>query len=80
MTPEQFAAWRRAMYPTPHAAATALGMNHEMVAAYERGCWRNRKDRPYPIPRVVELACAALAQGITEYDGRPLAVLRSSGR
>jgi DNA-binding XRE family transcriptional regulator len=42
----------------------ALGIPREAVIGYEKGV---RNGRPFPIPRSVELACAALAQDITAY-------------
>jgi transcriptional regulator with XRE-family HTH domain len=45
-------------------AADALGQSKGNIQNYERG--RRRDDeRPVVIPRTVELACAALALGIT---------------
>lgn len=39
------------------------------VQNYERGHRAGSDPRPVEIPRTVELACAALALGITSYDG-----------
>jgi len=52
--------------------ADALGMSKASVELYERGSRRD-DDRPVVIPRTVELACAALAQGITSYVDPPAA-------
>jgi len=68
MTPEQFKAWRKHMNLSQQEAADALGLSKGSVDLYERG--RRREDeRPVVIPKTVELACAALALGITRYDG-----------
>lgn len=68
MTPEQFKAWRKHMNLSQQEAADALGLSKGSVDLYERG--RRREDeRPVVIPKTVELACAALALGITHYDG-----------
>jgi len=68
MTPDQFKAWRKHMNLSQQEAADALGLSKGSVDLYERG--RRREDeRPVVIPKTVELACAALALGITRYDG-----------
>ncbi|WP_210482731.1 helix-turn-helix domain-containing protein [Microvirga antarctica] len=68
MTREQFKSWRNHMGLTQQAAADALGISKGSVDLYERG--RRREDeRPVVVPKTVELACAALALGITEYQG-----------
>ena len=68
MTPEQFKAWRKHLALSQAEAATALGLSRGSVELYERG--RRREDeRPVVIPKTVELACAALALGVSDYDG-----------
>ena len=67
MTNEQFAKWRESHFPRRSVAARALGINHETVAALESGV--TRKGKPYPVPLVVELACAAWSLNIRAYDG-----------
>ena len=47
-------------------AADALGLSKASIELYERGSRRD-DDRPVVIPRTVELACAALMQGIATY-------------
>lgn len=61
MTPAAFRAWRRRMGWSQQAAANALGISRRTVINYEQG-------KPEP-SRVVGLACAALALGITDYTG-----------
>ncbi len=66
MTPEQFKAWRTRMGFSQSRAAEALGISRSSVINYEAG--EHRGDgRPAPIPKTVELACAAIAAGITAY-------------
>ena len=54
MTPATFHAWRKRLSFTQAEAAASLGMGLRMVQKYEAGA---------PIPRVVALACAAIAMG-----------------
>lgn len=69
MTAQQFRAWRAHMKMSKRAAAEALGLGQATVDLYELGHRRDDKTRAVPIPLHVELACAALALGITRYDG-----------
>ena len=59
MTPQQFKAWRKRLGLTQARAADAIGMSATQIKNYEAG--------RATIPLYVELACAALALGITEY-------------
>lgn len=68
MTNEQFKAWRAHMGLTQMAAGNALGVSKVTIELYERGMRRD-SDRRVEIPKSIELACAALALGITHYDG-----------
>ena len=61
MTPDQFRLWRLGLGLSQAAAARALGLSRSSVLDYERG-FKRGTDRVSPIPRVVELACQALAQ------------------
>jgi transcriptional regulator with XRE-family HTH domain len=69
MTPLTFAAWRRHMGLSQKAAAEALGVSLRMVCYYEAGNRTDGAPRPVAVPRSIELACAALALGITSYNG-----------
>ncbi|WP_306149118.1 MULTISPECIES: helix-turn-helix transcriptional regulator [unclassified Roseibium] len=69
MTHEQFRIWRKGHFSSQAKAADALGVSQESVALYERGSRRGSDPRPVIIPRTVELACAAIAAGITGYTG-----------
>jgi len=60
MTPDQFRAWREHLGLSKSAAARALGISPSRLYDYETGMKRGT-DRAAPIPRVVELACLALA-------------------
>ncbi|MDX6806332.1 helix-turn-helix transcriptional regulator [Terrihabitans rhizophilus] len=67
MAPEQFKAWRAHMKLSQAKAADALGISKGSIEHYEAG--KTRDGRPAPVPKTVALACAALALGITSYEG-----------
>lgn len=69
MTKEQFRAWRKAMKLTQTGAARALDLSRNTIELYERGTRRDNPNHVVPIPRTVELACAALMLGIHRYSG-----------
>ena len=64
LTPDQFRSWRKRLRLTQVTAAEALGISPSQIFDYERGVKRGT-DRPAPIPRVVELACAELERRAT---------------
>ncbi len=64
MTAQQMRGLRERLKMTQEEFALALGIGREAVIGYEKGV---RNGRPFPIPRSVELACAALARDITAY-------------
>ena len=68
MTPSEFRAWRARLGLTQTEAARELELTPRMVKMYEKGAHPTRRDvrgapAPVIIPRVVELACAALEIG-----------------
>lgn len=67
MTPTQLKAWRKHLGYSQQAAAYLLGISVSSVKIYERG--KRWDGRSAEIPLTVELACAALALGITHYSG-----------
>ena len=67
MTPSDLSAWRNRMGYSQRAAAAALGVQLPAYQEWERGA-RFRDGRPVVIDRRTELACAALAAGITGYS------------
>lgn len=69
MTPHQFQSWRQHMRLSKTRAAKALGISPSSVDLYERGERRGGDRRPVIIPLAIELACAALALGVTRYSG-----------
>lgn len=68
MTPEQFKTWRKHMKLSQAKAAECLGISVGSVQLYELG-HRREDGRAVEIPKTVELACAAVALGITSYSG-----------
>lgn len=67
MTPEQLRRWRDLMGWTRSRAAGELGLSYSAVENYERGTRRD-DGAAVSIPRPVELACAALALGVKDYE------------
>ena len=68
MTKDEFKAWRSHMKWSRREAAEALGISAGSIELYELGRRRDN-DNPMPVPKAVELACAALALGIRQYSG-----------
>ena len=60
MTPAELIALRARLGLSQAALARALGMSRSQIMDYERGHDRSAEARPVAIPRVVELACAAI--------------------
>ena len=66
MTSDEIKQWRQQMGYTQRQAAEALGIALNNYQALERGMsWG--KNTPLAIDRRTELACAALAAGITKW-------------
>ena len=63
MTPAEFRAWQAHMGLTVRAAAELLDVAPSTVQAYRTGISRST-GQPVAVPRVVALACAALAAGL----------------
>ncbi len=66
MNPAQFRAWRKALGWKQKEAAERLGLKKRMIQYYETG---ERDGKKVKIPKSVRLACYALSQGVTDYDG-----------
>ena len=71
MTPQQFKAWRKAMGLKQKEAAERLGLKKRVIQYYEHG---RRDGKKVDVPKAVELACYAIAEGVGEYDGAPVKV------
>ena len=66
MVPAQFRAWRKALGWKQKEAAERLGLKKRMIQYYETG---ERDGKKVKIPKSVRLACYALSQGVTDFDG-----------
>ncbi len=71
MTPSDFRAWQSSMGISVRAAADLLGVVPSTVQAYRTGISRST-GQPVAVPRVVALACAALAAGLGPWVVVPL--------
>lgn len=67
MSPQQFRHWRRTLGLKQKDAAERLGLKKRMIQYYEKG---NRDGRPVEIPKSIRLACYALSEGISDFDGQ----------
>ena len=68
MSPRGFKRWRKNLKLSQKAAAEALGLKPRMIQYYEKGERGGEKVR---VPKTVRLACFALSQGVTDFDGTP---------
>ena len=66
MDPAQFRAWRKARGWKQKEAAERLGLKKRMIQYYETG---ERDGKKVRIPKSVRLACYALSQGVSDFDG-----------
>ena len=66
MHPADFKRWRKSLSLSQKEAANALGLKRRMVQYYEKG---ERDGDAVIIPMSVRLACYAIAQGVTDYQG-----------
>ena len=67
MTPAEFRAWQAHMGLTVRATAELLDVSPSTVQAYRTGISRST-GQPVAVPRVVALACAALAAGLKPWE------------
>jgi transcriptional regulator with XRE-family HTH domain len=66
VTPSEFKAWRKGLGLRQKEAAERLGLKKRVIQYYERG---HRDGKKLAIPKAIELACYAVANGIDSYDG-----------
>ena len=66
MEPGDFKKWRKALKLSQKDAAHALGLKRRMIQYYEKG---EREGEKVVIPKSVRLACFALTEGVTDYNG-----------
>ncbi|MEO0963015.1 MAG: helix-turn-helix transcriptional regulator [Pseudomonadota bacterium] len=66
MNEKEFKRWRKSLGMSQKDAAKALGLKPRIIQYYEKG---ERDGEKVKVPRSIRLACYALAQGITDYNG-----------
>lgn len=66
MKPAEFRQWRKRLGLKQKDAADLLGLKKRVIQYYERG---SRDGKTVEIPKTVELACYAIAQGVGGFDG-----------
>jgi transcriptional regulator with XRE-family HTH domain len=76
MRPQDFKRWRKALSLSQKEAAEALGLKRRVVQYYEKG---ERGGEKVKIPKTVRLACAALSQGLADYQGPEKAPAKKDG-
>lgn len=64
--PQDFKRWRKQLRFSQKEAAEALGLKRRVVQYYEKG---ERSGEKVKIPKTVRLACFALMEGVTDYNG-----------
>lgn len=66
MDEKEFKRWRKSLGMSQKDAAKALGLKPRIIQYYEKG---ERDGEKVKVPRSIRLACYALAQGVTDYNG-----------
>ncbi|MGD1934029.1 MAG: helix-turn-helix domain-containing protein [Candidatus Phaeomarinobacter sp.] len=66
MDEKEFKRWRKSLGMSQKDAAKALGLKPRIIQYYEKG---ERDGEKVKVPLSIRLACYALTQGITDYDG-----------
>ncbi len=66
MSPSQFRKWRNSLNLRQGEAAELLGLKKRIVQYYEKG---ERDGKNVKIPKYIRLACFAIQDGITDFDG-----------
>ena len=66
MEPGDFRKWRKSLGLSQKDAAHFLGLKRRMIQYYEKG---ERDGEKVSIPRAVRLACFAIAEGVSDYNG-----------
>jgi len=73
MEPGDFKKWRKSLRLSQKEAANLLGLKRRMIQYYEKG---ERDGEKVPIPRSVRLACYAITQGVSDYNGPHRKIMR----
>lgn len=66
MEPGDIRKWRKSLGLSQKEAAHALGLKRRMIQYYEKG---ERDGEKVEIPLTVRLACFAVSEGVTDYNG-----------
>jgi len=66
MEPGDFRKWRKTLGLSQKDAANYLGLKRRMIQYYEKG---ERDGEKVKIPRAVRLACYAISEGVSDYNG-----------
>ena len=66
MESTDFRKWRKSLGLSQKDAAHLLGLKRRMIQYYEKG---ERDGDKVSIPRAVRLACYAIAEGVSDYNG-----------
>ena len=66
MEPGDFKKWRKSLRLSQKDAANLLGLKRRMIQYYEKG---ERDGEQVAIPRSVRLACYAISEGVSDYNG-----------
>lgn len=69
MKSADFKRWRKNLGISQKDAAHALGIKRRVIQYYEKG---ERDGKKVDIPLYIRLACYALLEGVTDFDGTPL--------
>ena len=73
MEPGDFRKWRKGLGMSQKDAATILGLKRRMIQYYEKG---ERDGETVKIPRAVRLACYAISEGVSDYNGPHRKIIR----
>ena len=67
MSPIQFRKWRNTLGLRQREAAELLGLKKRIIQYYEKG---ERNGDRVKIPKYIRLACFAIQEGVTDFDGK----------
>ncbi len=70
MSPKQFRKWRKSLGLGQKEAAEKLGLNKRMIQYYEKG---ERDGKKVEVPLYIRLACFAVENGVSDFDGEHVA-------
>ncbi len=74
MTAGSFRRWRKRLKLSQKDAARVLGLKSRIIQYYEKG---ERDGKAVEIPLSVRLACHAVEQGVSDFDGEETSSFKS---